>query len=239
MGVAARSRATVKLNIMPLCMCSAMWQCAIHRPGLVTSNRMSTVCPVRTSTVSFQTRFGSATPSRASTRKRPAPCRWNGWCIGWSESISLTSRILTRSPDGELPVDGGAVGAGGPVQQLPAHGRGGGQPVHLDHVVFPLDARRPAGPWPCVRRGRGRQRARLCSFHRRGISRAAGLGTVCGREQLHAALRAAARLVAGHLRMHRAGVAGRRRRWVASSFMPHFGQRPGSSLVTSGCIGQA
>ena len=39
-------RSTVKLNIMPLCMCSAMWQCAIHRPGLVTSNRMSTVCPV-------------------------------------------------------------------------------------------------------------------------------------------------------------------------------------------------
>ena len=26
---------------------------------------------------------------------------------------------------------------------------------------------------------------------------------------------------------------------VASSFMPHFGQRPGWSLVTSGCIGQA
>ena len=26
---------------------------------------------------------------------------------------------------------------------------------------------------------------------------------------------------------------------VASSFMPHWGQRPGSSLVTSGCIGQA
>ena len=26
---------------------------------------------------------------------------------------------------------------------------------------------------------------------------------------------------------------------VASSFIPHFGQRPGSWLVTSGCIGQA
>ena len=36
------ARATVKLNIMPLCMCSAMWQWAIHRPGLVTSNKMST-----------------------------------------------------------------------------------------------------------------------------------------------------------------------------------------------------
>jgi hypothetical protein len=27
---APRSRATLKLNIMPLCMCSAMWQWAIH-----------------------------------------------------------------------------------------------------------------------------------------------------------------------------------------------------------------
>ena len=83
---------------MPLSWCSAMWQCAIQRPGLVTSSRMSTVSPVRTSTVSFQTRFGSTTPSRARTRNRPAPWMWNGWCIGWSESISLTRRIFTRSP---------------------------------------------------------------------------------------------------------------------------------------------
>ena len=40
---------------MPDCMCSAMWQWVIHRPGLVT-------------------------------------------CMGWSESISFTSRSLTRSP---------------------------------------------------------------------------------------------------------------------------------------------
>ena len=26
---------------------------------------------------------------------------------------------------------------------------------------------------------------------------------------------------------------------AGSSFMPHCGQRPGSSLITSGCIGQA
>src|SRR6476659_2986666 len=86
---------TLKLNIIPLSWCSAMWQCAIQRPGLVTSSRMSTVSPVRTRTVSFQTRFSSATPPRASTTKRPAPWMWNGWCIGWSESISLTSRSLT------------------------------------------------------------------------------------------------------------------------------------------------
>ena len=89
---------TWKLNIMPLSWCSAMWQCAIHTPGLVTSSRMSTVSPRRTSTVSFHTRFGSMVPSRLRIRNRPAPCTWNGWCIGWSESISLTSRIFTWSP---------------------------------------------------------------------------------------------------------------------------------------------
>ena len=75
-----------------------MWQCAIQRPGLVTSRRMSTVSPARTSTVSFHTRFDSGTSSRAMTRKRPAPWMWNGWCIGWSLSIVLTRRIFTRSP---------------------------------------------------------------------------------------------------------------------------------------------
>ena len=41
----AGPRATLKLNIMPLCMCSAMWQWAIHNPGLDTSNKMSTTWP--------------------------------------------------------------------------------------------------------------------------------------------------------------------------------------------------
>src|SRR5918993_997317 len=54
---------TLKLSIIPLSWCSAMWQCAIHRPGLVMSSSRSTVSPVRTSTVSFQTRLSSVTPS--------------------------------------------------------------------------------------------------------------------------------------------------------------------------------
>ena len=83
---------------MPLWLCSAMWQWAIHSPGLETSSRMSTVSPARSSTVSFHTRLGSGCPSRDRMRNRPAPWTWNGWCIGWSESISLTSRIFTRSP---------------------------------------------------------------------------------------------------------------------------------------------
>jgi len=32
-GLPCGLRATLKLNIMPLCMCSAMWQWAIHSPG--------------------------------------------------------------------------------------------------------------------------------------------------------------------------------------------------------------
>src|SRR5215210_8017924 len=63
------SPVTRKLNIIPLWLCSAMWQCAIHSPGLDTSSRISTVSPERTSTVSFQTRLSSTLPSRESTRK--------------------------------------------------------------------------------------------------------------------------------------------------------------------------
>ena len=48
--------------------------------------------------MSFHTRLGSGLPSLERTRKRPAPWTWNGWCIGWSDSISLTSRIFTLSP---------------------------------------------------------------------------------------------------------------------------------------------
>src|SRR4051812_45545068 len=57
--------ATSKLNIIPLSVCSAMWQWAIQSPGFVTSRRMSTASPARSSTVSFQTRLASGTPSRA------------------------------------------------------------------------------------------------------------------------------------------------------------------------------
>ena len=44
--------------------------------------------------------------------------------------------------DPEAPVDRGVLRAGRLVGQLPAHVRRGGEPVDLDHVVFPLDAAR-------------------------------------------------------------------------------------------------
>src|SRR5512132_1301457 len=47
---------------------------------------------------------------------------------------------LDSVADGEPPVDGGAVGTGGPVEEPPVHGGAGGLAVDLDHVVLPLDA---------------------------------------------------------------------------------------------------
>jgi hypothetical protein len=43
----------------------------------------------------FPDEIGLEVSSRLMTRKRPAPWKWKGWCIGWSESISLTSLIFT------------------------------------------------------------------------------------------------------------------------------------------------
>ena len=142
----------MKLNIIPLSWCSAMWQWAIQRPGFVTSSRMSTVSPVRTSTVSFQTRFGSTTPSRARTRKRPAPWTWKGW---WHRVVGVhlvDQAELHLVADAERPVDLGVLRAGLAVDELPAHVGRGRHPVDLDHVVFPFDAlRRVVGvsgsPW--------------------------------------------------------------------------------------------
>src|SRR5829696_1653758 len=54
---------------------------------------------------------------------------------------------LDSVADGESPVDGGVVGAGGPVEEPPVHGGAGGLAVDLDHVVLPLDALcAPAAP---------------------------------------------------------------------------------------------
>ena len=64
---------------------------------------------------------------------------WNGWCIGWSGSISLTSRIFTRSPTRERHVDrsfSAPVVRSMSFQRMLRRGR---DPVDLDHVVFPLD----------------------------------------------------------------------------------------------------
>ena len=42
--------------------------------------------------------------------------------------------------DAEPPVDRGVLSTCLAVDELPSHVRGSGHPVHLDHVVLPLDA---------------------------------------------------------------------------------------------------
>ena len=60
--------------------------------------------------------------------------------MGWSEGHFIDQPDLDSVADGEPPVDGGVVGAGGPVEESPVHGGAGGSAVDLDHVVLPLDA---------------------------------------------------------------------------------------------------
>ena len=67
----------------------------------------------------------------------------------------------------------------------------------------------------------------------------ASLADEVGRNELHPALGTLVGSVAGDFGVHGAGVGHVGRPAVARSAMPHFGQRPGSSLTTSGCIGQA
>ena len=89
---------------MPLSWCSAMWQCAIQRPGLVTSSRMSTVSPVLTSTVSFQARFSSGASAQSENAfrqlARPVPNdqAHAGASTTWQTSpTGRSSRRCTRS----------------------------------------------------------------------------------------------------------------------------------------------
>ena len=131
--VASERRATLKLNIIPLSVCSAMWQCAIHSPGLATSSRMSTVSPAVRSTVSFQTRFlfrllvscedeevaGSMNVERVMHR-----------VIG----IHLVDqRDLHPVADGERPTHGAILGTSLPVDELPDHVARIRCPVDLRH----------------------------------------------------------------------------------------------------------
>src|SRR5262249_7794182 len=104
---------------------------------------------------------------------------------------------------GELPVDSGVGRAGGPVDQLPPHVGRGGEPVDGDHVVFPFDA-------PAITVAVVSAMVVAAVGVWRGLLAPGRLGGKRGDEQFHAALGAAAGLVAGDVRVHRAGVAGGR-----------------------------
>src|SRR5215218_9233260 len=114
---------------------------------------------------------------------------------------------LDSVADAESPVDGGAVGTGGPIEEPPMHGGAGALAVDLDHIVLPLDALcAPVAHAAVVHAAvvhAGVIHAAVVVISRRRTHRAC-------REQLHAALWAVTRLIADHLRMHRACVGGHR-----------------------------
>ena len=111
----------MKLNIIPLSVCSAMWQCAIHKPGFVTSSRMSTVWPARTSTVSFQTRLASgyAVPRENEETARAVDVKWVVHRMIRFHFIDQSD--LYPVADIEGPGDGSVFGTGLPIDQLPDH----------------------------------------------------------------------------------------------------------------------
>jgi hypothetical protein len=127
--------------------------------------------------------------------------------MGWSESISLTSRILTRSPT----VNRQSIAAlAAPLSRSTSiHRMLAGVVSRLTATMSSSHSMPPPSPWPVALPVVAVLRAMAIP----GAARVRGGG----------------RLASGRL----AGSA------VTSSFMPHCGQRPGWSLVTSGCIGQA
>ena len=131
--------------------------------------------------------------------------------------------LITNS---EFPVDGGVFGAGVAIDELPAHVRGRGLPVDLDHVVFPLDPLRgvvsvlglavlmvvTAVVAVLVVGGVALSGRPLLVLGFMPVVvvvlvsvPAAGLHEAC-REELHAALRTPVGLVARHLWMHRTDI---------------------------------
>ena len=229
-----RHAVTSKLNIMPLSWCSAMWQCAIQRPTLVTSRTMSTVSPVRTSTVSLHTRFGSD-DAVAGQDEEPSGSVDVERVVHRVVGVHLVDEPdLHAVADAEVPVDRVVLGVVGAVDELPAHVRRRRELVDLDHVVFPLDAarvlvavpvgvrardgrRRAASSWPCPPACDRTSRAGMSFMPHSGQRSAVSLVTSgcigqakpgrCGfGDELHPALGQRSGLVAGDLGVHRAGV---------------------------------
>src|SRR4029078_5580303 len=137
--------------------------------------------------------------------------------------------------DAEFPVDAGVFGSGVAIDELPTHVRGRGLPIHLDHVVFPLDSGRVGGL--AVLMVVTAVVAVLVSGSMALSSRpllvlgfmpvvvvmlvsvpAAHFHEAC-RQELHTALRTAVRLVARHLGMHRTDI-GRLLRRLGEEFHP-------------------
>ena len=122
--------------------------------------------------------------------------------------------------DAEPPLDVVVLRVVGAVDELPARVGRRRELVDVDHVVFPLDAARRLVVVAVVRMGDGaRVLGVLLVLAMLMVAAMLVLAVLVtpggpdepGRQELHAALRAAVGRLAGHLRVHRARVAGRRR----------------------------
>ena len=101
---------------------------------------MSTVSPVRTSTVSFQTRFGSTDVVASQDQEAAGAVDVERVRHRMVRVHLVHEAQLHLVTDVEGPVDLRVFGARVAVDELPARVRGRRHPVDLDHVVFPLDA---------------------------------------------------------------------------------------------------
>ena len=202
----------MKLNIIPLSWCSAMWQCAIQRPGFVTSSRMSTVSPGADE--------HGVLPDEVGLRN--AVAGEDDEAAGAVDVERMVHRVvrvhlvdepeLDAVADRELPIDPVIGGTGVAVDELPAHVGRRRQPVDLDHVVLPLDPARVSWswwPWSC-RASPAAPRSPWAMW--RG-ARAPRAGARDARAPAAFLRRAVARAPVTSA--------------ASTSFMPHFGQRSG------------
>ena len=203
-----------------------MWQCAIQMPGLVTSRRMSTVSPVRTSTVSLQTRFGSSTAVPA---ERPGSGRRRGRGRGGASGGRSPSRSRGGSSPGRRPgsASRSRCSRRRSTRSMIIQRMFAGVVIRLTSTMSSSHSMPPAA---CVRvaAGRGARGACSCPPRRRapagtsfmphcgqrsgvvahdlGVHRAGVSARRRRRDELHPALGAAVGRVADDLGVHRAGV---------------------------------
>ena len=188
---------TVKLSIIPLSWCSAMWQCAIQTAGMgdVEEDVDGLAGRDEHGVLPDEVGLGDAVAGEDEEA---------AGAVDVERMVHRVVRVhLVDDPDldlvadAEAPVDPMPFRSGVSVDELPAHVRWGGDAVDLEHVVLPLD---PAGVVAVLAAGVVRMPVLIA------VAVIGSCDDELGGDELHAAVRAAIGRVACHLRMHRAGV---------------------------------